>query len=254
MDRRAFIATVGTSLLWPALIRRAFADASFDAPGARKRAPGLASARRRALAANKPLFVIVVPANDGEKYLRGGLWGEYLNWGDAAQLAPLARAEVQCATMKELAPLAPDVKGEPLAVVVNPDGKAHALAVKVPEHSSSFLDEEDDPTSARRIDAMASLVRSALGAVAPAQVGAAHAEVVGTLQKAPPSGAHWANATACGMSVEDMKDNNNKGWLCGQAHVPAKASRFLYFFSKSPLQMQRERIAEQEKQWRKSGK
>jgi hypothetical protein len=252
MLRRTFLATVGASAaatLWPAMIRRAFGDASFDAPGAKKTAPGLPSARERAQKASKPLFVIVVPADDAAKYRRGELWGEYLNHGDAAQLAPLARAEVQCATMKELATLAPDVKGEPLAVVVEPDGRAHALDVKVPEHTGGFLrdkGEDEDAVSAKRIHGVAALVRGGLGAVAPADVATAHAQVVRTLQKAPPSGAHWANASGCGpASVEDIKDDERVMYGCGMGHVPSKSSRFLYFFAKSPQQMEREEFAAQ---------
>jgi hypothetical protein len=259
MKRRMFLASVGASgtavLLWPRLIRLAFADASFDVPGAKKTAPGLPSARTRAQQANKPLFVIVVPADDAQKFRRGELWGEYLNHGDPAQLAPLARAEVQCATMSELATLAPDLKGEPLAVLVEPDGRAHVLDVKLPEHSTDFYnakDPDDDATSAKRIHSVAMMVRGALGAVAPAEVPAASAQVVRSLQKAPPSGAHWANASGCGpVTVEDMKDDERGGYACGMGHVPAKSSRFLYFYAKSPQQREREWIAAQDKQAKK---
>src|SRR5262249_3314633 len=127
MRRRTFLAAVGASATvawWPRLIRHAFADASFDVPGARTTAPGLAPARARGRQAGKPLFGIGVPADDGKKYERGELWGEYLNYGGAAELAPLAQVEVGCASMAELSSLAPEVRGEPLAVVVEPDGRA----------------------------------------------------------------------------------------------------------------------------------
>lgn len=250
MDRRAFIVTVGTSLLWPALIRRAFGDASFDAPGARKTAPGLPSARTRALQANKPLFVIVIPADDGQKYRRGELWGEYLNHGVDAQVAPLARAEVQCATMKELASsFSLDLKGEPLAVVVQPDGTGRALDTKVPEHATALAgDRDDDKTSRRRIAAVATMVRDGLGAVPASEVGVAAARVKRTLTQAPPPGAHWANASGCGpATVEDIKDDDKVMYGCGMGHIPSMSSRFLYFFAKSPLQMEREWVAAQEK-------
>jgi hypothetical protein len=258
MKRRMFLASVGASgtavLLWPRLIRLAFADASFDAPGAKKTAPGLPSARTRAQQANKPLFVIVVPADDGQKYRRGELWGEYLNHGEPAQLAPLARAEVQCATVKELETLVPDLKGEPLAVLVEPDGRAHLLDVKVPEYRADMRwdGKDDDATADKRIHTVAMMVRGALGAVAPADVATASAQVVRTLQKAPPPGAHWANASGCGpASVEDMKDDERAMYACGMGHVPSKSSRFLYFFAKSPQQRDREWIAAQEKQQKK---
>lgn len=255
MLRRTFIATVGASAaatLWPILVRRAFADASFDPPGASKTAPGLPAARERAHQASRPLFVIVVPADDGQKIRRGQLWGEYLNHAEATQLAPLARAEVQCATMKELAALAPGVEGEPLAVVVEPDGRAHALDAKLPEYRFERWDgndKRDDAIADQRIGAVANLVRGGLGAVAPAEVPAAAAQVVRTLKKKPPPGAHWANASGCGpASVEDIKDDDRVMYGCGMGHVPSKSSRFLYFFAKSPQQMEREAFAAEQKQ------
>ena len=51
MKRRAFLAGLGATTaaaaLWPSLIRRAFADASFDAPGTKKTAPGLSTSQKR---------------------------------------------------------------------------------------------------------------------------------------------------------------------------------------------------------------
>ena len=260
MKRRTFLATVGASTavaLWPPLIRYAFADASLDVPGATKTAPGLASAQARARAADKPLWVIVVPADDDKKYSRGRLWGEYLNHGSAADLAPLAAVEVTCATMQDLSTLAPDVAGEPLAVLVAPDGRAQALVAAVAEYPRDrrWDPTSDDAIAERRIGALATMVRRALPLVAAAEVRPAAERVVRTLRAAPPSGSHWANASGCGPArVEGIKDDPNIGYGCGMGHVPSKSSRFLYFFAKSPQQLEREWVAAQDKKDQKAKK
>src|SRR5262249_16912675 len=139
MKRRAFLASLGASTaaaaLWPSLIRRAFADASFDAPGTRKTAPGLStSAKHNVDVSKKPQLVIVVPVDDGQKYRRGELGGEYLNHGTSSQIAPLDAVDVSCATMADLGTLAKDVKGEPLAILFTKDGGVRALDAKLPEY------------------------------------------------------------------------------------------------------------------------
>jgi hypothetical protein len=261
MRRRSFLAAVGASaaagVVWPQLIRRAFADASFDMPGARKTAPGLPSANARAQNAARPLFVIVVPADDGKKYERGTLWGEYLNHGSARDLAPLAQVEVACATMKDVAALAPGIKGEPLAVVVAPDGQAQALDVHVPSYPTDFRYDGkiDEAVAARRIDAVACMIRGALPPVPPSAVRASADQVIRSLRTAPPSGSHWANASMCGpASVEGMKEDDGDVVVvygCGMGHIPSKSSRFLYFFSKTPRQMDREYAAAEAKKAKK---
>lgn len=252
MQRRAFLAALGASaagLAWPRLIRRAFADASLDAPGAVHPSPSLAAARARAQAANKPLLIIVIPADDTQKYRRGDLWGEYLNHGTRAQLAPLALAEVSCATMKQVHAFAPGVAGEPLAVLLDPRGGARVLDGKLPEYNYEFGKwdpKSDEKLSDRRIAGMASLVRGALGM--PADADAAGARVIKALRQAPVPGSHWANKSGCGpATVEDMKDDEVVAVGCGMGHIPSKSSRFLYFFSKTPMQMERQWAAAQEK-------
>ena len=251
MKRRTFLATLGASAAvaaWPRLVRRAFADASLDAPGAVHPSPSLASARARARQAMKPLVVIVIPADDAAKYRRGELWGEYLNHGSRAELAPLGQAELSCATMKELGRFAPGVTGEPLAVVLDPGGGARALDGRVPEYASDYRDwdpKKDAAVSARRIALLAGLVRRALGM--PADPQAAGARVIRAYRTAPPPGSHWANRSGCGpATVEDMKDDEVVAVGCGMGHIPAQSSRFLYFFAKSPSQLEREWIARQQ--------
>jgi hypothetical protein len=255
MKRRGFLASLGATTaaaaLWPSLIRRAFADASFDAPGTKKTAPGLPTSQKRIDPSVRPQLVIVVPADDGQKYRRGEQWGEYLNHGTDAQIAPLVSVDVSCATMAELGALAKDVKGEPLALLFAKDGSVRALDAKLPEYASKgrFDLKDDDAIVDKRIAKMSEMVRGALPAVPLGEVHAAAAHVVRAVRNGPPTGSHWANASGCGpASVENMKEDSDEivAYGCGMGHVPAKSSRFLYFFAKSPRQMEREWMKEQQ--------
>ena len=255
MKRRTFLAAVGASTavaLWPSLIRRAFADASFDAPGTKKTAPGLSTSPKRIDTSVRPQLVIVVPADDGQKYRRGELWGEYLNHGEAGQIAPLDRVDVSCATIGELGALAKEVKGEPLALLFEQDGSVRALDTKVPDYASlnRFDPKADDAIVDKRIALMSKMIAGALPAPPVDNVHAAAARVAKKVRQQPPAGSHWANASGCGpATVENMKDDSDEivGYGCGMGHIPAKSSRFLYFFAKTPQQMEREWMKEQEK-------
>ena len=255
MKRRTFLAAVGASAavaLWPRLIRRAFADASFDAPGAKKSAPGLPTSTKHIDPSKRPQLVIVVPADDGQKYRRGELWGEYLNHGEPAQIAPLSHVDVSCATMAELGSLAGDVKGEPLALLFERDGSVRALDAKVPDYgvSNRFDPKNDDAVVDKRIAVVARMVQGALPPVPAGDVRAATTRVIRAVREQPPAGSHWANASGCGpATVENMKDDSDEvvAYGCGMGHVPEKSSRFLYFFAKSPQQLEREWMKEQEK-------
>src|SRR6185312_15602946 len=168
MKRRAFLATIGASTaaaaLWPSLIRRAFADASFDAPGAKKTAPGLSTNAKHIDPSKRPQLVIVIPADDGQKYRRGEMWGEYLNHGEPSQLAPLAHVDVSCATMAELGALAKDVKGEPLAILFSQGGGVRVLDATLPEYNVGrrFDPKNDDAIVDKRIAVMSKMVAGAL--------------------------------------------------------------------------------------------
>jgi hypothetical protein len=257
MKRRTFLAAVGASAaaaLWPSLIRRAFADASFDAPGTRKTAPGLSTSQKHIDVSQRAQLVIVVPADDGQKYRRGELWGEYLNHGTPAQIAPLSHVDVSCATMQELGTLAGDIKGEPLALLFERDGSVQTLDAKVPEVSRGLRMEgqDEDAIVDKRIAVVSGLVKRALPPVAPTETRVAADRVVRAVRTQAPSGSHWANASGCGpASVENMKEPDEDGVVvgvgCGMGHIPAKSSRFLYFFAKTPQQMEREWMKEQEK-------
>jgi hypothetical protein len=261
MKRRSFLAAVGASAavaLWPRLIRNAFADASFDAPGTRKTAPGLSTSPKQIDVSKRPQLVIVVPADDAQKYRRGEIWGEYLNHGAAAQIAPLSHVDVSCATMQELGALAGDVKGEPLALLFGLDGSVQALDTKVPDYSRGLRTEgqDDDAIVDKRIALVSAMVKRALPPVPASDTHAAADRVVRAVRAQPPTGSHWANASGCGpATVENLKEADSDtvvGYGCGMGHIPAKSSRFLYFFAKSPQQMEREWMKEQEKKTRQA--
>lgn len=255
MKRRTFLAAVGASTaaaLWPSLIRRAFADASFDAPGAKKTAPGLSTSPKRIDTSERPQLVIVVPAADEQKDRRGELWGEYLNHGTPAQIAPLDQVDVSCATMAELGALARNVKGEPLALLFARDGSVRALDTSYPDYASlnRYDPKGDDAIVDKRIALVSKMIGNALPAPPVDSVRAAAARVVRKVREQPPTGSHWANASGCGpATVENMKDDSDEivGYGCGMGHIPAKSSRFLYFFAKTPQQLEREWMKAQEK-------
>src|SRR4029078_8781974 len=89
---------------------------------------------------------------------------------------------------------------------------------------------------------MSKMSGAALPPVPAGEVHAAAASVVRAVRKGPPPGSHWANASGCGpATVENEKEDSDEivAYGCGMGHVPAKSSRFLYFFAKTPQQMER---------------
>ena len=152
MNRRKFLGTAATAAViatWPGWLRRAFAET----PALAKEAAGLAvlsEGYRHAQRAGKPLLVLVIPADDGQKYDRGRAFGEYLNHGSAEQLAPLALCEVACAEMAKLRRLAPAAgEGEPLMVLIETDQvparvqRFDVALVEEPERDWRVVDEDD---------------------------------------------------------------------------------------------------------------
>lgn len=245
MKRRHFVGAAAAGLAmsaWPSFIREAFGDKACDVDGQPKGKTDevalVAAAFRRAQQAKRPLLVFVIPANDSEKYDRGQTFGELLNHGTDKDLAPLSDAEVICATMADLKKVVPDAgDGEPLMLLVKTDRVPAAvkqLQVELPSYDSiqdlswEERHKAEEKVAEQRIAAMGTLLRQALGGDTSKL--AARAEGVrARLVKRPPSGAHWANASGCGTQIEGVEDNMVIG--CGMGHVPAKAGRFLYFFS-----------------------
>lgn len=283
MKRRALLtAAVAGGLLAvaPLWIRRAFAAETRSASEVAQKVAEVAAALRRAQASGKPLLVLVIPNDDGEKWTRGETFGMLLNHGTDDQLMPLALCEVVCARPEDLARVVPAAgSGEPLMVLVDArsdPASARSVdgAIPVPPNRPRRFDESesDDEAWARSvIRASAALVRGAVLAspamaairsedarraaagasidslpavraekalTAPATERAAIAaslarEVRGRLRARPPVGARWANSAGCGVDIEGIHDNERVAIGCGMGHTPAKAQRFLYFWTKS---------------------
>ncbi|HZS38273.1 MAG TPA: hypothetical protein VFF06_15655 [Polyangia bacterium] len=235
MKRRDFFRTAASAAAacaWPALVRRAFADASCD-PSSGKPGVELAAAYRRAQRAGKPLVVFVVPAADGEKYDRGHAFGEFLNNAADAEMAPLATAEVVCATMAELERLVPNAgKGEPLVMVVGTD-RAPAPIARFADALPKWEWRDDDAKADAIIDRRIALVGEWLSQQLPlpanADVAQLAARAKADLRVQPPSGARWARSSGCGTVIEGV--DHRASMACGMGHTPDKSRRFLYLFA-----------------------
>jgi hypothetical protein len=272
MRRRAFVASLGTGAL-ALMVRRAFGDATLPAEkksGAPVSEVDLRAALERARAAGVPLFVIVIPEDDSKKYDVGQAWGELLNHATPADLAPLARAEVVCARMARIAQVAaPAISGsEPLAVVIDPESNkvSRVMHANLAAYEQRFFvragkDDKkprpDDEVFGDRVATMSKLVRGALQPANAGEVPALMASVKKKLVDEPPPGSHWGNASGCGPTrVEPTAEEKARaareeeearkkgiftskvivGYGCGMGHIPAKSSRFLYFFAKIPAE------------------
>jgi hypothetical protein len=247
MKRRQFLGATAAGLAAtaaPPFIHEAFGDgAACDANGQPKgtaeQVALITAALRRAQQAKRPLLVFVIPADDALKYERGQAFGELLNHGSDKDLAPLSDAEVVCATMADLNKVVPGAgTGEPLMVLVKTD-KAPPAATSLnatlpsyaePNAATSWEERQkaEERIANQRIAALGEMLRKALGAD-QRKLAARAAGVRARLVKQRPPGAHWATSGGCGTRIEEVKEQLLVS--CGMGHVPAKAQRFLYFFS-----------------------
>lgn len=231
MNRRRFIAVSAAGAAGAAFsswLGRAFAGDC----GIADRVRELFSAYQRARKARRPLLVLVIPKD--REYQRGSAFGEWLNYGSDEQIAPLALCEVACATMADLAELAPHVRtGEPLMVRVGTDrvpAPLRFLDAELPHTEPRW--NEDDVTIDRRIDTLARLARSALAPRGNYDAAALAERVRDRLVRRPPPGARWATSSGCGMTIEGVPDDPRTGMvMCGMGHVPRRSARFLHFFT-----------------------
>jgi hypothetical protein len=207
----------------------------------------LANARR----SGRTLLVLVIPADNGRKHDRGAAFGELLNYGSDAQLAPLSACEVVCATMDDLRQLRPDAPaGEPLMVTID-DAASPAVraldaklpyAREVPRLDGSRWQERlatENSLAERRIATLAGLL-APLGR--PGSTARQAEEVRARLVAHRIPGSHWANASGCGTDVEeDPEDEDGEREMigCGMGHVPEKSARFLYLYAQTPAQERR---------------
>jgi len=132
MDRRRFLrnaAIAGAAVAWPGWLKRAFADSSVGARGGSR--------------LGKPLFAIVIPDDDREKDRRGDALGQWLAYGSAAEMAPLALVEVACLRADKLWSIARRPTGaarEPLFALVE-DGAAAVVHFNVSAYGPGDVDE-----------------------------------------------------------------------------------------------------------------
>ncbi len=241
MKRRHFVAATAAALALPRRLVFAAPCESDCSDGAAR----VAAAFRRAERARVPLLVIVNPASDAGKYARGSAFGELLNHGTDAQLAPLALVEVVVAGMEELRRIVPNpLNGEPWMVLVATDrtlAKAIAIDPAVPETAPSKRgrgDPDEDQAADRRIAVLGAALASALPRPPAPRVAELAARSRERLVRRPPEGARWAVGSGCGVDVEgeeaDMVD-------CGMGHVPTKSRRFLYLYAKTPNERHKSR-------------
>lgn len=169
----AFSAAV---LAWPPLVRAAFGDDGTRCleDATRDVAAGLERARRR----GKPLLVLSVPRDVGERISRGVFFGELLNHGADPALALLATVEVVCAgtaavacvvpaarELREPPPLFLLIDSAPDATRVTPfDARLVTEADLVGPPPKRWRDQEaDEEARARsRIDGLTALLVDAL--------------------------------------------------------------------------------------------
>jgi len=250
---RGSVGVVGATVIGAAFLRRAFGDTAVPA-GAAVNLGGsdepVRSAFERARSVHRGVLVLVIP-NDKLPNLpkdhegvweRGHIYGEWLNHGSDAQLAPLATVEVVAATMVDLRNALPSLNwpsGEPLFIHVDVAGTVRALEAKVPRHNTYMRGAErasgptEDELSANRIAIVGGLIQRSLP-VPSAEISSLAAAARARLVKNRVPGTYWAHGSGCGETIEgdphpDMVD-------CGMGHVPAKARRFLYLYTRTPYE------------------
>jgi hypothetical protein len=201
----------------------------------------LQEAARRARSEGKKLLVLVIPEDTGLRHDRGTIFGEFLNHGSSADLAPLASAVVVCARTAALtATFGVTIEGEPLMLVLDPGvSPASVLALdarilpltdtaeQFPRRDSPRVEER----ISRRIQQVAALVRQGLGAAPADELEARARTVQASVVKRPPPGGRWGHASGCGVDYEahDEGEKEDSGVACGMGFVPARSSRFLDF-------------------------
>lgn len=104
MDRRSFLATATSAWVAPHWLAQAFgmADGTHqDRGGDDDRIAQLRRARQRANSRGKPLLLLVVPAQESERWPRGTFLGAFLNHATTDALCDLAMCEIACGTPDE---------------------------------------------------------------------------------------------------------------------------------------------------------
>ncbi len=233
MKRRDFLGLgLGLAAL-PALIREGFA-----ASVPREEILEVSRAWRRAAEASRPLLVLVIPEDEGERWARGSALGAWLNNASEDSLARLGLCEVICAQIKDLDSLLPEVPADAVLVVADPrrfpaQARVAAPALSDPNTVNAWedragyealIDQQIEALEAAFAALMVPLLPSAFASQKARLAAVAMERWVG--QRI--AGSHWANSHGCGTDIEDYEENYAVG--CGMGHVSEKAQRFLYFF------------------------
>ncbi|MCP4808064.1 MAG: hypothetical protein GY913_31590 [Proteobacteria bacterium] len=238
MKRRDFLRNTGLGLglaALPALIRDGFAASAAD-----PELLALSDTWRLAGERGKPVLVLVIPEDEGDRWARGRAFGAWLNNASATSLAQLALCEVICARPSQLATLLPDVPANAVMVLADPKvfpAEPRIAAPHFPDadkHNS--WEEEGRVKYEAAIDRQIALLEKSLDDLiepfVPTDFAArkkrlaaeASARFVG--KRIP--GSYWASNWGCGTDIEEYDEMYGIG--CGMGHVSAKATRFLYFF------------------------
>ncbi len=220
-----------------------------DSP--KKQRAALSAAVRSATQSARPLLVIVIPEDDGEKWTRGQALGEWLNSDNDASLAPLAAVDVVCATVSDLRQLIPQLpKEEPWFVLLKLDAPVRLKTLspvlpKAPKGQPEWGDDgyfgqEHSDWNQKRIAAnvaaIDAVLHPALASFAP-QIGSLERQAAAVRAKVvaeAPAGAHWAVTGGCGTHVEGVE--TAYGVDCGMGHVPQGSQRLLYFLDVANFQ------------------
>lgn len=211
----------------------------------------LSAAVRSATQSARPLLVIVIPQDDGEKWTRGQHLGEWLNSGDDVSLAPLAAVDVVCATVSDLRALVPQLpKGEPWFVLLKLNAPVQLASLSPvlpppPKGQPNWGDEDyygqghsdwNQKRIAANVAAINAVLHPALADMAP-QIGSRERQAVAVRKKLvaqAPAGAHWAVTGGCGTHIEGVE--TAYGVDCGMGHVPQGSQRLLYFLDVADFQ------------------
>jgi hypothetical protein len=233
MNRRHFMKTTAVSFgltATPQFILQAF--------GSEPSSKTLAfDAYRRARRAGHSLLVFVIPANPNERWPRGSALGAFITYATDAQLAPLARCEVVCATAAHIHDLVPKAPGgEPLAFLITTTAvPANVAAINATLADPNVRDQnyEDYRDAVAAMDQIvmtnvASIADAFGAALGPADPKLA-AGVRERLSKRDVPGARWASSAGCGVTYEHPdKGDDAMGMVdCGMGSVSEKSRRFL---------------------------
>jgi hypothetical protein len=225
MNRRHFLGATAVSFglaATPGWIQQAFA-------GEPSSKTLVFDAYRRARHAGQPLLVFLIPNDPTERWRRGVVLGAFITYATDAQLAPLARCEVVCATtahVHELVPNAPT--GEPLALLIDTTAvpaSVVAINATLADPSATHDDAAADQLVMTNVESVAKSLAAALGTADPKLADAVRTR----LSKRDVPGARWASSLGCGVSYEhpDKADEQMGMVACGMGFVSEKSRRFL---------------------------